>query len=496
VKRARPALAVVLPTLLAAALTATRLPYRWNQVALAYAAYYREYFHTIDVHGLPGLLSFVGMHPPAYSLLFLGMTEAGASPTTWLLVSGLCSVTAVAAVALTALRAGLEPGVAASAACVLAVSPHRLAYALEPNNYPLLLAVIGVQALVFADFVRGSRRGILLALVTALGLWTHALFVVVPLAQAAALVRDTRRKTGWVALGAAVLMCGPLVPAVLSGMGSTVNPGGLGLAAQAMLLDFPARYGSAGAGWVVAVMTIAGATVAIRGPDVIARSWALQLLGSGVLIAAMLVRGTAAAHQFPYYLVLLVPSALLVGRALGVPRLALAGPLLLLSVGASLQWSLTEAARGREVWRTAAVTRPMVARAVGSWDAGAALILLGMPAGGDDDKDVIDPAYALVPRTLPVSHTAPHFPRMVAADPYWGQPYGYPEQRWLYTFTNFASDRFQAILRFHRGAGSRVLVVVYDTERAPEEAQSVRSWAETQGARTLRGPDAMLFVFE
>ncbi len=497
------ALAMTGPVLLAAALTWTRVPFRWNQIALAYGAYFREYFAALQIEGLRGLTQFVGIHPPAYSLLFLGMRQVGVSPATWFVVSGAWSVLAVLGVGLTARRAGLGPALTGVAALLLATSPHRLAYALEPNNYPMLLAVVALQGAAFARFGQDGRGRVALGALTLLGLWTHALFVTVPIAQAIALSwpRGPRWRPGLTTFAVAALLCLPLVPSVLEGAGSTVNVGGgLAVVGKAMLLDFPARYGAAWAGWVVAVAAGIGGIAALRARpiSVVTRAWAAQVLVGGGLLALLLARGTAAAHQFPYYLLLLPPGCLLAATALRagpVPGRAALAALLLMAVGANVQWTVGESRRARAAFRAAAVTHPMVARGVGAWTEGSVLLLLGFPTGGDDDKDVVDPAYALVPMDQRVRHDEPEVPTLVGGDPYWGQPYGYPGDRWLYTFTGFIEDRFEGIFAAHRGRGERLVVVVYDTDQAPNDVAAVAAWGRRHGVEPLRGARELLFVF-
>ena len=498
------ALAVLLPTVAAVALTTTRLPFRWNQIALAYAAYYREYFHGLHVDGWSALFTqFVGIHPPAYSMFFLAMTEVGVSPLTWFFVSGSFSVGAVLAVGLAASRAGLGAGCVAGAATLLAVSPHRLAYSLEPNNYPLLLLVVAVQALAFADFVRHERRGFLLAGTTLLGLWTHALFVTVPLAQATALARGPRFRRVVVTFGGAAVLCLPLVPSVLEGSGSVVNPGGgVGPVLEAMLIDFPARYGSAWASWLVATAAVVGVFRIRRSDDDAQRAvltgWTLQLLAGAGLLALLLARGTAATHQFPYYLLLLPPGCLLAGAAFERLRPSLVPLLSLLiaaSAASSVTYAVSESNRARRLWRDAALTYPTVARALDAWTEGSSLLLLGYPDGGDDDKDVVDAVYALLPHDRPVNHEEPRVETLVGGDPYWGQPYGFFGDRWLYTYTGFMEDRWESIFLATRGRGERLVVVVYPANELWEDTQAALAWSRRHGVEPLLQEDAVVMVF-
>ena len=44
------------------------------------------------------------------------------------------------------------------AAAFVALSPHRVAYGLEVNNYPLLVGALGAQGLAFAWWAPGRGR--------------------------------------------------------------------------------------------------------------------------------------------------------------------------------------------------------------------------------------------------------------------------------------------------------------------------------------------------
>ena len=476
-------------TVLAGLLTLTRVPFRWNQIALAYASYFREYRRIIDLEGgQAAFTTFVGIHPPAYSLLFLSMMES--APITWFAVSGAFSVAAVAAVFL----AGRHEGVlaAAAAALLLAVSPHRLAYALEPNNYPLLLLVTAASCAAFGGWVRGGRRGPLL-LATVLGLWTHALFVTVPIAQALAVPRERRREAA-IGLGIAALCCLPLLPAVLGAAGSSINDTpSVVQVLTALFVDLPSRYGPAWAAWLVVALAASGA----RGADPVARSWLLQLaIGGGVLTFALL-RGTAATWQFPYYLLMLPPLVLLAGRALTRKGLlqGVAIAALLASLVGSGAWVQSEHARAQAAWDRARITHSRVDQAVDHWVPGASLIAIHFPDYSDDDKDTVDPAFAHLPMRLPIALVDPPVPTLVGADPYWGQPVRYPEDRWLYTFTAVDPERLTIIADAVRDAGQPLIVVAWSTHVAPGELTKLEQWAADRGRRPERGRSQALWLF-
>lgn len=477
---------------LAALLTLTRLPFRWNQIALAYAAYFREYRHIIEVDGWPAAFTtFVGIHPPAYSLLFLSMMES--APLTWFLVSGAFSVAAVICVFLTGRTRSEDLFLPVTAGLLLATSPHRLAYALEPNNYPLLLLATAAACLGFARWVRGGSPWPLLA-VTVLGLWTHALFVTVPVAQALAVWPDVRlRRASLAGLGIAFVGCLPLLPAVLGAAGSTVNeaPPVIDVLA-ALFVVLPRRYGTLVAAWTLVGLAVLGAGVARA--DVVGRSWILQLgVGLAVLVFALL-RGTASTWQFPYYLVLLPPLLLL--AATGVIRAGqlwqLGVPLLLMVLGLNVGWAAVESARAHGAWTDATATHGLVAQAVEEWEPGSSLVAIHFPDYSDDDKDALDPAFAHISMRTPIALVDPDVPTLVGSDPYWGQPVRYPEERWLYTFTAVEPERLTAIVE---ASSAPVGVVVWNTHVAPKEMAELEMWAAGYSRRPQRGPSQSLWVF-
>ena len=485
-------------TVLAAALAWTRVPFRWTQVALAYMAYFREYAQAVEVNGPSGLLSFVGLHPPAYSLVALGLMEAEASGRVWMAVSAAFGALAAGATALAAARLVPRAPVVAAlvAGTLLATWPHRVAYGLEPNNYPLLTLAVALQAWAFVAWTSAPdrRRDALLMAATTLGLWTHALFVTVPVGQALGLLGTgrARRMAGVTAVAAA--LCLPLVPGVLAVGGSVVNPGGGPLVVLGALLDGVTRYGPGGA-LALGVGALAGLGAWSGRDEPGVRGLLAQgLLGLG-LVALSIARGTAAAHQFPYLLLFGTPTALLAARAAADRRAVAVGASLLLACTGGA-WGISEGARGRDAWDRAAVTHPMAARARSAWGPDTSLLLLGFPEGGDDDKDVLEPAMRFVPRAEPLLWEDPDIPGLTPADPYWGQPVALSGGRWLYTFTGFDPERATVIADTLRSRGEPLVVLVSEIDRAPHEVERVVVWAEARGARVLRGLRGVLILLD
>lgn len=504
----------------AALVQLSRLPFRWTPISVAYASYFKEYRHAVRVDGWDAAFTtLVGLHPPAYSLIFLGLMALGTAPLVWHLLSGLFSVAAVPAVWATARRGwGPRAGLAAAAAAaVLAVSPHRNAYGLEVNNYPLLVLATALQALAFAAWVRARQerqaRGptgadLALAAATVLALYTHVLSITLPAAQLIALSLTPRGRRLLTRFGltqaVAALPCLPLLPAILGGgQAPPMNaPSGLSGAAGAVLFGFPTRYGSAVGTLLVATVLAFGAWRVLRrggrGPAQL--SWLVHGALSLAVIGAMVATGIAAAHQFPYYLAVLPSGALLVGGALsdgeGPPALrrGLAGALavgLLLHLGvAGLDFS-----QARDAWQRAPIDRGLVGLAIQEWGAGDALLLIGFPSYGDDDKDALDPAWALLPMTWRVRFEHPGVDQLVTADPYWGQPL-LIGGRWLYTFTEVDADRIDVIARHHLDGGHRVLLALYDVEGSHGELIEAEDWAARMGRPGRRAPGQVLWVLD
>lgn len=502
----------------AALLQISRLPFRWNAISIAYASYFKEYLHVLDVEGpTAALTTFVGLHPPAYSILFLGMVSLGVAPLVWHLVSGALSVAAVPAIWAAARRVGpvgASSTAALVAASVLAVSPHRNAYGLEVNNYPLLVLVTSLQLATFSGWVadRENRRGLdaAYAAASALALFTHVLSIALPLSQllALALVPEGRERLKRFvgAQAAAAVPCLLLLPSILDRTGAPpINePAGLAVAVVAAAIDFPTRYGSTlgvaaiGLGLAVGVArVITGGGEGRR--DLAPVAW---LLHGGLVLAltvGMVASGTAAAHQFPYYVAVLPTGALLVGLS------AMRGPgparqVALVAVGLGLfvhtgGQALAYAA-AQQQWDEAGTTHSLVAHAVDQWPADGALLLVQFPQFSDDDKDFVDAAWAHLPMADGCEFAHPGVPQLVTADPYAGQPV-LLGGRWLYTFTQFTPDRIDPIVRHHRDAGQRVVIAMTETDYSPGEVAAAERWASTYpGVLGTRAPGQVLWVVD
>ena len=277
----------------AALLRLARAPARWDELALAYAAY-TEPISRLLAEGpwarLPA--TWVGLHPPLHALMIAALDRISPAPALWIGLSALFSLGAVVAV-------GRSAGPVAAAA--LGTAPLQLAYAGEVNNYPLAtLAVAGCLAL------SRSRWGALAAAVVLAG-WSHVLaglagIGVLGWRLARPIVAGERPKlVAAVALGLLPVGVGALRRL---GLDSTWGQGGLGDTEPFGLLSEAIHR----AGWEAAPL-LALALVGLRGPA-LAASLPLAL----GLIAA-LITGAAAPHQHPYLLLLGPPVAVALAEA-------------------------------------------------------------------------------------------------------------------------------------------------------------------------------------
>lgn len=514
---------LVLLTLLTGVLQASRLPFRWNAICIAYASYFKEYQHNIDLEGpAAAFTTFVGLHPPLYSLLFHAQESLGLPPLLWLMISGAFSVGSVPLIWFAARRWFPESvSVAWAAALVLAVSPHRIAYGLEINNYPLMVCTTTAQILAFVHYTSGlgsrssrpRRAGLAWMLTTVFALWTHVLAITLPAAQLLAFVllpsgrRHLKGALGW--MTAAALPCLLLLPALLSGgeappINDTV---GLGRGLESLLVGFPGRYGSAAGAYILGAALLIGGYFTLR-----TKSGKGRLAGAGLLlhltittglIVLMVASGTAAVHQFPYYLALLPSAALVIAAGVAEFRQTLLSRVALGLTLAGLCLHLLalseDAVAGVRSSRAAPTERALMAVAIEEWTPGSSLILIDFPRWDDDDKDILDPTWALLPMTEPVDFAHPGVPTLVTGDPYWGQPVRFGGNRWLYTFTAWPTrdgpvERIDVIAGHVLSSGTKLIVAIYNTDQSPGDFSQAKSWAMRQGKLGMSAPGQALWV--
>jgi hypothetical protein len=415
-----------------------------------------------------------------------------------------------------------EPRVAWLAAIVLAISPHRVAYGLEINNYPLTVFAISTQLLAFSAYSTAVQRstgghiraGFFWAAATSFALWSHVLCATLPLAQVLVIVFTPafRRqlRSVFLCMGATLISCLPLLPSLLvGGDAPPINQvvGILG-ALESGFLDFPGRYGSSLAAYLLGLAGCAGALRLSFGtsPDrLVGRALVAHLLLTGTLILFLVARGVAASHQFPYYLALLPTASLLIaaGASKTGPRLLSRATLLFVAAGLLLHAAAlgTDALKGWRVVQSAPTERALMGLAIEEWTSDSTLVLIDFPSWGDDDKDVLDATWALLTKREIVDFAHPEVPTLVTADPYWGQPVRFGRNRWLYTFTGWppsdgSTSRMDVIANHVLATGGKLIVALYNTDQAHGDFAQAEAWAMRRGELARSAPAQALWVIK
>lgn len=421
---------------LALVLRLPRVALRWDEVALAYAAYAEPAVLGVE-SGSPSAIAaaWVGLHPPLHAIL-LGLSELWLPvPVLWLLGSVAASTLAVWA---------LVRAVGPVAGLALATAPVQLAYAAEVNNYPL--AVCGVALLLLAA---RARWGWLVA-AAALACHSHLLG-----AAAAGGVVSWRlfhpRGEGerWrLALGAGLVA----LPVVV---------GALRLAGQDTTFIQP----EAGAGtWLTAAAAATGPVgivlgavglVGLRGPALAA------LVPSALLLGASLASSAAAPHQLPYLAILGVPLS--AGLPAGLRRVGRAGRVMsFLAVGGMLAMAGLEgrdSARGVSGLVAAQSERRGVDLVLEAAVPGDVVWLVAPALQADDDKSDTSPILWRIPpwTWMPRARRVPFEYR----DWRYGQPRSV-DGRALHTSTELHEGAFDHVALQALGTGGSVWVVLYD----------------------------------
>ena len=434
---------------------------RWDEVALAYAAYTEPAAQALaEGEPLGALSSWVGLHPPLHAVI-MGLLELlWPAPLAWI---GLSLLASWLAVVLIGRRAGWI------AAAALAGGPLQLAYCAEVNNYPL--AVLAVAALLVAP----RRPGLGLYAAVALACWAHVLTAlaagafVLHLAWTGGLSRSNQARL----LGGSALFAAPVV------VGALRRVGGEGTFVQARP--------ELSTWWETASAHLGPETVllvALGGLGLWLGGGRPRVLGVALTLGygAALFAGAAATHQRPY-LALFGPVLALglaelperVGPWRRAARVVL-GVLLAVQLGRSgasalagawelqdagdlergLDRVLVEAAPGDTVWLVAPALQP------------------------DDDKEARSP---LLWRLNPAE--AMPMARPVAFE-YLDYRYGQP-RTWrgltVHTSVELEEQVFDHVARAALAEGHQVWVVLY--EHAPATG------LEARVERTLR-PYALL----
>ncbi len=443
--------------------TALRLPRviaRWDEVALAYAAYAEPAVRALEAGSLAGALTaWVGLHPPLHAVL-LGVSELVLPvPLLWLGFSAACSVAAVGAVTR---LAGPVPGL------VLATAPLQLAYAAEVNNYPLAIAALALLLL--------AARAPWGWLVAAAGLacWSHLLGAAAAGAVVAwRLVHPVApRERLPLAAGSALLALPVVVGAVRL------------VAADTTFIQPEVAAGDWGAQVLAAVGPV-GVALAAVGLAGLGEAPGAALLGAGALLAASLASHAAAAHQLPYLALLGVPLAASVGLALrraGAARGWVAGAVVAACLGRGGVAAVEEWARVVDLNRAQAHDRGLD-HALADSAPGDVVWVVAPALQADDDKTATSalmwrlPPWSRMPRVFEVPFEY--------RDWRYGQPRGF-RGRAVHTSTELAEAPFDHVARAVLARGGRVWVVLADhapaTGLADRVARAVRPYAVTRRA--------------
>lgn len=423
---------------LALALRLPRALLRWDEVSIAYAAYADPAARLVAEArwwALPQ--AWVGLHPPLHAAL-LGLGERFAPvPALALGFSALCSA---AACAVLAARFGPLAGL------LLATSAASIEYSSEINNYPL--AALGVAAALAGARARPALRNLGLALAA----WSHVLGLGLAGALSVAAARRAGPRALPVLAGGALIAAPVLVGALLrAGQDSTfaqpaVDLGGWASGALAVLRP---------AGLVQAALLVglAVAPGAQGGPAL--RDAGLGVAGIGLLYVAFVGAGVAAAHQYPYLSLLVVPVA---GLAAAAPGRSAAAALVALGLAQAGPLVVADLARLNAL--RADLARPRaVDAALSAARCGDLLWLVAPALQADDDKtDHSAVLWRISPLRLARRAVAS------AADPTdWR--FGHP--RWtggleLRTSTELAWAPLDAALAQAGARGADAYIVLYD----------------------------------
>lgn len=540
----RTRLLVVCILLLALLLRLARFPLRFNQIAFAYAAYYQPYLDAIQLDVREAWTHFIGLHPPLYSLIFVGLYEGLGSPGPQLVLSLLFSCVGVWACMRLAHASASEPHFGLSVrteqtssdapaeptlwvGLLAATCVYLLHYALEVNNYPLLWCVAALSQWFFVRcYIHWRWLNIyILTVLLVVALYTHVLAGLMVMSQLllisveGALVwwRHRRQFSGgestrsnvlpphvrtwsqrtlaplWMVL-AIFLLCLPLLKPVLglTGRGSTyhntVEEGSSAISVVVKTLG--ARFGSEPALLMFTVAILLGVWHGLKRVE--QRRATIALLVQLVpfpLILLLAQTGIAAAHQFPYYLLILPSALVLAVRGL----LALGGMGRVGLFGLAMAQFCFQGAELRMAWHQVVHfnNTPQASR---EWlkeygvnpqnksDKRQVLMFIAPPLFADDDKRALDPNYfellSQLPRGAGCAFYQPEDFPFEYVDYRFGQPYDCGKLI-FYSFTEVYTETFPLIFRHHQRHGHALSLVLYDVETSPEYIRKVELLLET-----------------
>lgn len=272
---------------------------RWTEDAWAYLAYDAEMWQAFSQgHYWTGLTDFTGLHPPAWHLIHNTIEWLAPIPMLLIGLSLACSIAAVEI----ARRLGWMVGL------LVATSPIQLAYAAELNNYPAF-ALCSAWLWWAHQRALNQQTPTALVLATAVGAWVHLLLAGIGLILAATVSRRTLLKTAcWLGLALLPLLPG-LVELLSAGDASRQPP----FKPSLVTAQYIERFG------LLSMVLLIPAWRGRRASLPLTRAF----LGIFGLILGLQLARIAAPHQFPYWLALSVPFALLVQHGAITPLLRL-----------------------------------------------------------------------------------------------------------------------------------------------------------------------------
>jgi hypothetical protein len=422
---------------LALALRLPRAVSRWDEIALAYAAYWEPTARHIREWSLGEVLTtWTGLHPPLYGIFLGSMESVLPVPMFFLLASVAFSTLAVYAVG----RIG-----GPLAALVLATSPIQLSYAAELNNYPMAVGLIALCVLLH----REDWRWVGAAAVAAA--WCHVLAAFGALGLVAARVYRERANSASLGL------------LVLTGLG--MLPIGVG---ALRLLGQDGSFGQDGdaSGWLELALQAVGiegllisglALWAWRHPA--AWIWA----GMASVLGMTLILGIASAEQLQYLPLLGPPVAVLIGVAVTELRSArlhawMVGLVILACGSRAVRFMVDESHRLSAIAADQQTPRG-VDLAVSSSRPGDTLWLVAPANEADDDKTATAPALW---RISPTSSMPLAYPvDFEYVDYRYGQPREW-EGRIVHTSTELYAAPFDHAVSATLAAGGEIWVVLYE----------------------------------
>lgn len=424
--------------IVAALLRLLRTLVRWDEVAWLYAAYSADTSAALEEGRLlDALTGWTGLHPPLFSLIHAGTEWLAPAPLLWLATSAAASLLAVFVVARRDEGAGW----------LLATAPIQLTYAAEVNDYPLLELAVALLWALRRPVAEGRSSALGLGLVGVIAAWTHPLGGLVAGGVALSLPAGPRG----VALSLMGLGALPLAPTVLRQLADPSGTRQPPFKAALVVGSYLDRFGALG---------LLGLPLLVFGAAP-RRAELLGGVGMLLVIGVLVALGFAAPHQFPYFVCVGAPLALVMSAgARGRWRLLLAG--LVLAQG--LWFGGFDALRLRALW----LDPPRaVDRALGElqqrWSctdlpspscAGDALYLLA-PAGLDDDDK--GRSSAVLWRLRPwwsMPMVRPYLFRY--ADFRHGQP------RLVRGYATYVNDNLRPELELAVAAHPRLWLVVYE----------------------------------